>query len=274
MLNEEVQALFERVDEAYSATEGATIEERLQCICREAEEKYGKTSTVYAAMRSELGAFYRGQGRFEASVAAFRETLDILEKTVGTESADYITALNNLAGTYRLMHDFDAAEQLFLICLSGYEKTIGTGHVLYASALNNYALVCLDRGEAKKAGQLLLQSSEILAALPECRDEYATSLCNSAALFFGMQEYGTAEKMLHEAIGLYENELGTDTPHYHAAWNTLGAVYYRGGDYKKAESCFARGYEAACALYGPDHYETQALERSLQLMQKLQKEEK
>ena len=259
----DLQEYLDQVDAAYGELHGGALEQRLLELCAQCGEHAGEGSPDYASMCSELGAYYRGQARYDASVAWFQKAAEILAATVGEDSPDHTTVLSNLAGTYRLMGRLDEAERLCKLCLERYEKNLGREHVLYAAALNYYAMSCLDRGDTEQAAELLAQSSEILAKLPEARDEYAASLCNRGALLYRLGRQAEAAGLLTEAIGLFEQALGTDTPHYHAAWNTLGMVRWKQGDLPAAADCFTVAAEKAEAMYGPDHPETRSAREAL-----------
>ena len=76
------------------------------------------------------------------------------------------------------------------------------------------------------------------------------------------------------AISLFETELGTDTPHYHAALNTLGIVYYRLGRFAEAYDRFTQAGDAAERLYGPEHREcVSARKNALAARAELEKQE-
>ena len=259
----DAKTAFDRVDSAYETCKGPALEQALQAVAADCAAENGERSPLYAAMCSELGGYYRGQARYPESEAAFLRAIEILRDAVGEDSPDYTTALNNLAGTYRVMGEYDKAEQIFLNCLAHYEKTLGTGHVLYASGLNNYALVCLDRGDLDHAEELLGRSAEVLAKLPECVDEYAAALCNRSALLLSLRRGQEAVPLLEKAIVLFETELGTDTPHYHAALHSLGLAHLQLGDNAAAAEAFSAAVRAADTLYGPEHPEAQAIRRSL-----------
>ena len=245
------------IDEVY-ALPPSEAETALLALDSRCALEYGKDSAEYGAMRNECGAFYKGQGRFDASEACFRQTLALFEKHLGEDHASYATALNNLAGTLRLAGKTDEAERLFRRCLTLYENSLGTGHILYAAGLNNLSLVHLDRGELEQAAALQDQAAQILRSLPECRDELAVSLINLGALYQRMGRLEDAEPLLDEAIAMFLTELGTDTPHYHTALNGRGVIRYAAGRYAGAEADFTAAAQAAEALYGADHYEARA----------------
>lgn len=248
-----------RVDRAYEdCRDSAALEVRLTALLEQCGEEHGRDSAAYASLLGELGGFYRGQGRYDASEARFVQALALLEAALGRDSAGYATALNNLAGTHRLMGRQEEALAEFHACLELYEAAVGRDHVLYAAGLNNLSLVHLDRGEWEEALALQEQAADILTALPQARDELASALCNQGALCQRLGRLEEAEEKLNAALALFRDELGADTPHYHAALNALGAVHYAAGRFEAAREYFDQAAQAARSLYGPDHRETKA----------------
>lgn len=261
----EKQSYFEQIDRAFDTLTGKTLEDRLLELLEQSGQEYGPDSTFYASMLSELGGYCRGQARYEESARYFLQARQLLAASVGEGSPEYATVVNNLAGTYRLMGRLDEAEQCFRQCLDLYRRTLGEEHILYASGLNNLGLVCLDRGDVSGAAELLSQAAAILATQPNCRDELATSLCNLALLHRQLGRLDQAEDELRRALELYETELGTTTPHYHATLNAMGLVCYDGKRYKDALDWFGRAAQAAERLYGREHRECQAALRHAEL---------
>lgn len=249
---------LEQIDQAYELCQGSqALEERLTALLDQCGAEHGRTSAQYASLLGELGGFYRGQGRFEESEARFQEALPLLEAQVGREHPAYATAVNNLAGAHRLLGRYDQALEEFRTCLELYERT-AKGSALHASGFNNLSLVYLDLGKLEEALSLQEQAGDILAALPQARDELASSLSNQGILFQRLGRLEEAERKLEAALTLFRTELGTNTPHYHAALNALGTVHYSARHYAQAKDCFAQAAQAAQALYGPDHREVQA----------------
>ena len=257
---------FNEVDRAYQTLRGAELENRLKELVEQSRAEYGESNPFYAAVLSELGGYYRGQGRGEESEACLVTAVEIFGEQLGKKNPNYATALNNLAGTHRLMGKLDEAEKEFEVCLEIYRDTVGEGHILFASGLNNLSLVAMERGDLERAETLQHTCSEILAQYPECLDELATSLCNLGTLKRKNGKLEEAKTDLLRAIGLYETELGTVTPHYHAALNTLGLTYYSEGDCPQACQWLEQSVAAAEKLYGPEHGETRAAKEHLRLV--------
>lgn len=259
---------FGQIDLAYGTMTGSQLEDRLRELVRAGGEEYGRQSGFYAGLLSELGGYYRGQGRFEESAQQFLLARKILEELGKTGSPDYATVLNNLAGTYRLMKRYDDAERLLSESLELYRATLGERHILYASGLNNLALVCLDRKDYERAAGFLEQAAAILELQPECADELASSLSNLVSLYRNMGQTERARQMLQRVISMFEEQLGTRTPHYHAALNTLGLCFYQEGQYEEARTWLLRARETARTLYGSSHREYQAIQNHLDLVER------
>lgn len=254
-----LQDYLNQVDLAYvSCTGSRALEERLAALAEQCAEEHGRNSPYYASLLGELGGFYRGQARYEESEQCFQQALALLEADPGRNSPAYSTTLNNLAGTHRLMGRYGQAMEEFGACLALYRETVGERHILYAAGLNNLSLVHLDRDEQEQALALQEQAAGILAALPQAEDELAGALCNQAVICQRLGRLAEAAEKLERALGLFRNKLGTGTPHYHAALNSLGAVHYAAGHFEAARDCFAQAAQAALGLYGPGHKEVQA----------------
>lgn len=261
----ELREYLEQVDQAYETLSGGDLEERIRALADACRLEYGEESAPYASLLGELGAYYRGQGRYEESEDCFQRSLDLLGKTVGKESPAYATALNNLASVHRFTGRYADAEREYAACLALYRRTVGTGDVLYAAGLNGLSMVYLDQNLLLQAARLQTRAAEILDALPQCRDELAVSLCNLGLLLRQMGRLKEAEEKLTQAVALFEGELGTHTPHYHAALNGLGSVDYAAGRYRQAQARFRQAAQAAEALYGPDHWECRVAKEHMEM---------
>lgn len=261
----ELREYLEQVDQAYESLSGSDLEDRIRALTDACRLEYGEESAPYASLLGELGAYYRGQGRYEESEDCFQRSLDLLGETVGKESPAYATALNNLASVHRFTGRYADAEREYAACLALYRRTVGTGDVLYAAGLNGLSMVYLDQNLLLQAARLQTRAAEILDALPQCRDELAVSLCNLGLLLRQMGRLKEAEEKLTQAISLFEGELGTHTPHYHAALNGLGSVDYAAGRYRQAQARFRQAAQAAEALYGPDHWECRVAKEHMEM---------
>ena len=55
---------------------------------------------------NNLGALYENQGDYIRAEPLYKRSLDIREKTLGSDHPDVATALNNLAGLHRAQGDY------------------------------------------------------------------------------------------------------------------------------------------------------------------------
>lgn len=254
---------FAEIDRAYRLPRSAEQEARIRQLCERCAAEYGREHRLYAAMLSELGGFFRGQGRLPEAEECFQQAMQILENACGRDSADYATALNNLAGTHRREGRLALAQEEFRKCLAIYRQSGKETTLLGASCLNNLALALIDAGELGHAAEALDRASGILKLHPGAGREYVSSLINLASLRYRMGEYAQAVPPLSEAVTLLESGLGTETPQYHAALNLLGILEETAGRSASAAEYFRRALTAAEALYEPDHPEVCAIRRRL-----------
>ena len=78
----EWKAYLHEIDQDY-ALPPREAEERLLRLDSECEREYGKDSYFAAAMCNELGAFYKGQGRFDEAAERFRRAFSLFGQTAG-----------------------------------------------------------------------------------------------------------------------------------------------------------------------------------------------
>ena len=260
---------FKTIDDACSALRGKELEDRLLDIVELCRKEYGDEDLVYGAVLSELGGYYRGQGRYPESEQCFLHVVEIFERSGDSSSGNYATAVNNLAGTCRVMGKWQKAEELFSRCLDLYAATAGTNSLLYAGGLNNLSLLCMDRGEPDSAEKYLLDAMRILSELPEARYELAATLSNLASLEYMLGKTDGGAEKLDTALSMYENELGTDMPHYHAALYLRGLIEESAGHPGQAEEWLEKAKHASLDLYGPEHPETVQIISSLNRVKEL-----
>lgn len=261
---DQLDELFRQIDAAYESCAPALLEERLLAILSEGCRLFGEDSPEAASLFSELGSYYRGSRNLAASERSYGRAVSVLKERCGEDDPNYATALSNLAGTHRLMRRFEEAEEEFQRCLDCFRRTVGKRHILYASGLNNLSLLRLDQGDLPGAAALLNEASEILAGLPDKLDERAASLVNLGVLYYRSGELKAARCRLEEAVSLYEDKLGTATPHYHAALRCLALICGSQGEPLRARDILQKALAAARRIYGESHPEVQALEKQLE----------
>ena len=267
-----LEYFFQEFDKAMKNLRGEEQEKRILAVASECEAAFGGDSPEYVAVLSDVGSYYRGQGRFSESSDYFKKAADILEKTGQGDTADYATVINNYAGCLRLMKNYDEAEPLFKKCLAIYEKTIGKEHVLYASALNNLSLVYMDTGDMDQASDRQKEAAEILLEIPGHLHEAGVSLCNLGSLYIKQGAFDLAEEMAKEAVKLYETKVGTFNPAYQASLNTLGLASFKLGKLAEAKAAFLKAKEAVLDMFGEKHREYAIIEKHIQMVEEAEKQ--
>ena len=111
-MEERLSPFFEQLDGVYRQGFPEAVEAFLrESLCRAEAET---DRELELAVRNELGSFFRGAGRYEESLSAFRRAEFLAGELRGRGSGAYATVLNNMAGTCRLLHRASEAESLFL----------------------------------------------------------------------------------------------------------------------------------------------------------------
>jgi tetratricopeptide (TPR) repeat protein len=124
---------FEQVDLAYQTLKGPALERRLRELTDRCRAEYGERGALYGSMLNELGSYYRGQGRYEASERAFREALELLAQSRGTDSPDYATALNKPGRDSPADGPAEGGRAGVCRLPDALPRDTGRGHILYAA---------------------------------------------------------------------------------------------------------------------------------------------
>lgn len=205
----------------------------------------GKFNETYLACMSELGAFYRGASKYEASIEAFMAAENMIVTYLGESTPEYATNTNNMAGTYRLKGDYEKALKLFMKAKTIYEDTIGKQNYEYASVLNNVSLLFQSTKEYDKAVDYLQQAIEAMKEIPDAVEELATGYSNLATLLLQKDEPDKARSAIDEALRL----MPEDSFHYPAVLNTIAALEYSAGNYDEALKYYLQTLEKVQAFF-------------------------
>lgn len=240
---------FKLIDETYAKYDSAEVEKVIKQTIEMSGDEFGTDSSIYVALLSELGGFYRSEGRYLESEDYFKRALSVLEMCGNGDSANYATVLNNLAGTYRRMRAYDKAETTFAQCLSMYKRHIGETNEVYASGLNNLGLVQIDLKNYTKALEYFNQANSILDQLPNGQYEKATTLSNMASLYYQDGKYQAAVTHVNQALDIFKKLNVTKSEHYDAAKNLYEILNDKIKNIKGIELARAYFYEIALPVF-------------------------
>ena len=200
-MEERLSPFFEQLDGVYRQGFPEAVEAFLrENLCRAETET---DSELERAGWNELGSFFRGAGRYEESLSAFRRAEVMAGKLQGRDSGAYATVLNNMAGTCRLLHRASEAESLFLRAMECYQQAGLEDSDAYTSVLNNLSLVYRETGELGKAIDYLLRALKRLEGCGDRRAELAITYNNLTTLY---QAAGDRE-ILASRLGISPHQL-------------------------------------------------------------------
>ncbi len=248
-MEERLSPFFEQLDSVYRQGFPEAVEAFLQeSLCRAEGET---DQELELAVWNELGSFFRGTGRYEESLSAFRRAEDLARKLRGRDSGGYATVLNNMAGTCRLLHKASEAESLFLRAIECYRQAGLEDSDAYTSVLNNLSLVYRETGDLEKAIDYLLRALKRLEGRGDRRAELAVTYNNLTTLYQAAGDRDKALLCVNRALQEYEK--CPEEPASHGCWQegrggespgawTLAGELCTGGDGSMGRgACMSRG---------------------------------
>jgi serine/threonine protein kinase len=104
-------------------------------------------------------------GRDDAAAERlYRQSVDLLRRSVGSGHVEVATALHNLAANLDRQGKFAAAEAASREALAVFREAVGEAHPLFAVVQRGLARILLDRGALAEAGRLLHEAAGRLEA--------------------------------------------------------------------------------------------------------------
>lgn len=252
-MRDELGDLYQQLDAYYAQGDRGGAELFLRDIRRRAEEALPQDGAARArrvAACNELGALYRKTGQYDASLDAFRQTLEDTALCVGRDCAEYATILNNMAGTCRLAGDFAQAVELFCAAMEIYQAQGQTESYAYASVLNNLALAYREMDRRAEATATLEQALALLERYPGNEREIAVTYSNLTSLYHSAGDTRRAMACLDKALALFAACGNQRDPNYAAALNSLAGVLYAAGDDARALETYQASARYTKAFFG------------------------
>ncbi len=128
------------------------------------------------------------EGKYTEATVIAEKSLEVAEKTFGSDNANVATALNNLAELYRWQGKYSEAEALYKRSLTIREKALAPDHPDVATSLNNLAELYRSQGKYSGAEALHKRSLEIMERrLGPAHPDVARFLSNQAQMYNQME---------------------------------------------------------------------------------------
>jgi len=215
-LNAQYMGSFERGD-LDGAIKGA-IEALALC-----ESQLGSENGHAAAIRNNLGEFYRRSGNNPQAINLFKSAIAIQEqfpdKDISPEQAQdsLCHSLNSLARIYTTLGQTQDAKKLYrsiIDILSTDESTKNVHatkktpryYVSYANALNNLAMLCSEKGQSEQAQSFFTEATAMLDHFPiESTELKVDIIKNNATNESTLLHYERAETLFQRAMKILED---------------------------------------------------------------------
>src|SRR6266511_719046 len=125
---------------------------------------------------------------------------------------------------------------------------------LVAEVTGEYRLTVRPAQKDARAGGYEIRIEELRAATESDRAlQEARKLSEEARQLEHGRKYDEALRLYERALAIREKALGPDHPHVAGSLNNLANIYYRRGDYAKAEPLHGRALAIREKALGPDH---------------------
>lgn len=244
-----MEDFYEALDCRYTQGDRDEVERLLLEYRKEAEGDRADTEMLIAVC-NELGGFYRGEGRYAQSLAAFAQARAAAAETLGKDCVQYATILNNMAGTQRLMSRYEEAIDLFRQALAIYEQQGETESCAYASLLNNLSLAYRETRQLAPAIDCLERACALIERYPRCTQELAVTYNNLTALYEAAGDKNRAMQSLNCALQQFEKCADEENVHYAAGLNSLAGFLYTEGEYERAIQLYRRSGQYTKRFFG------------------------
>jgi CHAT domain-containing protein/tetratricopeptide (TPR) repeat protein len=185
---------------------------------------------------------------------AYREAIEIYERTQGPNGRDLGVALDNLASLYMENERLDEAEKLRLRAIEIFKSSLGSAHPSTATALGNLAVLYQFQGRMREAEETFLQALDVVdKAFGRESRQAGIMVDNLAGLYRAQRQFDKAEPYYLRAVEILEKTLGLDHPDTGLALQNYAILLNELGKHEAAEANIKRGLAITERLYGPGH---------------------
>lgn len=226
------------------------------------------TTPTAAALLNNTGRVYEYQAQYTDAEPLYRESLDILEKTVGRTHHDMAIALHDLAYLYSEQGKYADAEKNYDDALDIKIKTVGWVHPSTATTLHYLAHMYTRQGNYIAAEPLYQKSLTIInQTVGRDHPDAASTLHALAQLYDRQGKYADAETLYIEARDIYIKKVGREHPETAGLLHGLAQLYAKQGKYADAKRLSEEAYTIAVQFLGEDHPSVKMVKAELDVIQ-------
>lgn len=187
-------------------------EPHLEAAVRGAEHAIVEQKMV-ANTLSLLAGNYRYLGKYDQSIATYRKSLAIIEKSSGKNCAEYATVLDNMSHPYLSKGDKAQAAALQLEAIAIYKKVLPPDSIDLGQVFSNYAGTLHQLNRNAEAEKMYLDGIAIYKKkLPPDSPSLAITYDNLGAVYVAQQKFAEAEKIQRQALEILRAKLDSTHP--------------------------------------------------------------
>ena len=242
---------------------------RAQVLLVKVREKFGPSHAGVGETQWLIAIGYRGLGRIDESIAAIRETIEILERTNGAENAHTIGAIQWAGRTLLDQNRFEEADAFLARAAAATERRVGARHPELGEFLVDRARAAAGRNRSAEAEQLLLKAIALQEAGRGPDDiSLAYGLTNLSMLYRSAGRYIEAEPLARRTLNIRERHLGPNHRDVASSLSVLAGLYLLAGRQTEATPLLERALTIAEATFGPEHSRTAGIVSDLAIAYK------
>jgi len=241
---ETARALSDLASIEYESGDLARARPRLERALAIMEVAQGSDHPEVASALTNLAALDLAMGDYESAEHRYARALQIREAAYGPDHLATAAALENLASLYRMQGDYARARPLCERALAIRVKVLGAGHLEVADAASalgavDWALGDFAAAEARFERALLIRERALGSEHPLV----AASVDNFASAQLVQDKSERVQFLYDAALKIQEKTLAPEDPDLAESVRNLGLMYWRSGDWDRAESYLARSAE-------------------------------
>lgn len=202
----------------------------------------------YAQYLNSLGQVARYKGNFLEAEQFFNQSFEVYNKVGNKQNA--ILIYNNLGLLYYEMGLYEKAKNNFEFSIEALNTLSQKDEKHYYIIKTNLANLYRKNGEYSKAEKLFLENNE---SIDKNSMEYFINLYGLAQMYNFMGLISKAEPYFKELNDISEKKVGKKSEVYLATNNSLGVIYTKKKEYKKAQKKFESNKILISEVYGENN---------------------
>ncbi|MFI3209206.1 MAG: tetratricopeptide repeat protein [Eubacteriales bacterium] len=218
-----IQNVLEELDQLFSQHKIEEVERFLQYHIEESDSVYDQVTLL-----NELIGYYRDLSKYQESMNACQQVMELLNSSDLVGSIPYATTLQNVANALRAAGQLEASMMYYNQVYALYENQLNQSDMRYASLANNMSLLYQEMDDFENACICLEKALSIVMMHPEAIIEVATTHTNLAMSLLKLRQYESAMEHIDRALDIFEREEEKDF-HYSGALAAMAEAKYMAG---------------------------------------------